>query len=94
MSMQLISEKLLEREIKKIEEQGINEQNELLHSLCKKELAVIKSLKINKIDMRGEIKEVSEKLERQGLYFMDASEFASMKIKSEKYDRIRKMIDE
>ena len=94
MSMQLMSEKLLKREIKSLEEQGINEQNKLLYSLCKKELAVINKLKINKIDLRGEEEELNERLERQGLYFMEPSEFAGMKIKAEKYDRICKLIDE
>lgn len=93
MSMQLISEKLLEQEIKRIEEEGVNEQNELLYFLCRKELAVIEKLKINKIDMRGEIEETKERIERQALYFMDAGEFEAMEEKARKYDLICKITE-
>lgn len=93
MSMQLISEKLLEMEIRKIEEQGITEENECFYSLCRKELAVIERLKIGKIDMRGETEEVKERLEKQGLYFMDVSEFIVLEKKARKYDEICKLID-
>lgn len=88
MSMQLICEKLLEREIKRIEEQGIPKDQEIIYHLCKKELAVIEKLKINKIDMRGEIEEVQERIKNQSLYFMGEKEFEKMEEKARKYDLI------
>lgn len=91
--MQLISEKLLEREIKRLEEAGRPEDQEIIYHLCKKELSVIQKLKVNKIDMRGEIEEVQERIEKQGLYFMDAREFEEMKDKARKYDEICKIIN-
>lgn len=94
MSMQLISEKLLEIEIKRLEEAGRAEDNELLYYQCKKELAVIKNLKINKIDMRGEIEECNQRIENQAIYFMDAGEFEEMEEKARKYDLICNIIGE
>lgn len=93
MSMQLISEKLLEREIKRLEEAGRPEDCELLYYQCKKELAVIKKLKINKIDMRGEIEKTQERIEKQALYFMDIGEFEEMEEKARKYDEICKIMN-
>jgi hypothetical protein len=88
MSMQLISEKLLEREIKRLEDSGRPEESELLYYQCKKELAVIEKLKINKIDMRGEIEEVNQKIASQAIYFMEQQEFETMEEKARKYDII------
>lgn len=88
MSMQLISEKLLEREIKRIEDSGRPEDSELLYYQCKKELAVIEKLKINKIDMRGEIEEAVKRIENQAIYFMEPREFEEMEEKARRYDEI------
>ena len=55
----------MEREIKRLEDSGRPEESELLYYQCKKELAVIEKLKINKIDMRGEIEEVNQKIANQ-----------------------------
>lgn len=92
MSMQLISEELLKQNISQIEKEGINEQNKFLYNICKKELTVIQKLKINKIDMCGEIREVQKRIEKQALYFMDAKEFEEMEEKARKYDEICKII--
>ena len=88
MSMQLISEKLLEREIKRLEDSDRPEESELLYYQCKKELAVIEKLKSNKIDMRGEIEEVNQKIASQAIYFMEQQEFETMEEKARKYDII------
>ena len=88
MSMQLISEKLLEREIKRLEDSDRPEESGLLYYQCKKELAVIEKLKINKIDMRGEIEEVNQKIASQAIYFMEQQEFETMEEKARKYDII------
>lgn len=92
MSMRLISEKLLEREIKRIEKQRIPEECSFFYRQCKKELAVIEKLKINKIDMRGETKEVQKRIENQSLYFMGKKEFEEMEEKAKKYDEICKLV--
>lgn len=88
MSMQLVSEKLLKREIKRLEDSGATEEKGLLYHLCKKELAVIEKLKINKIDMRGEIEETVERIESQAIYFMNPQEFDEMEEKARRYDEI------
>lgn len=92
MSMRLISGKLLEREIKRLEDAGRPEEIEILYYQCKKGLAVIEKLKINKIDMRGEIEEVQKRIENQALYFMGENEFSEMEEKARKYDEICKII--
>lgn len=95
MSMQLVSELLLEREIKRYEESPeLMHENKLFYYLCKKELAVIEKLKINQIDMRGEIKESNQRIESQSIYFMNPQEFEEMKSKSKMYDIIAKLIKE
>lgn len=94
MSMQFISEKLLEREIKRIEDAGRPEKSEILYYQCKKELAVIEKLKINKIDMRGEIEEVNQRIADNAIYFMNPQEFEIMEEKARKYDVIAKLVKE
>lgn len=59
---------------------------------AKKELAVIEKLKINKIDMRGEIEETVKRIENQAIYFMDSKEFELMEEKARKYDEICRFI--
>lgn len=92
MSVQLISEKLLEREIKRLEEAGRPEDQEIVYYLCKKELAVIQKLKINKIDMRGEIDEFDKRIENQSIYFMNPQEFETIEEKARKYDAIALLV--
>lgn len=94
MSMRLISEKLLEREIKRLEDEGRSEESEILYYQCKKELAVIKKLKINKIDMRGEIEEANQRIADNAIYFMNSQEFEEMEKKARKYDVIAGIINE
>lgn len=94
MSMQLISEKLLEREIKRLEDAGRPEESEILYYQCKKELAVIEKLKINKIDMRGNIEEVNQRIADNAVYFMNPKELEEMEEKSRKYDVIAGIINE
>lgn len=94
MSMQLMSEKLLEREIKRLEEDGRPEDEEIIYSLCKKELAIIEKLKINHIDMRGEIEETVKRIENQAIYFMKPQEFEKMEEKARKYDEICKIVNQ
>lgn len=89
MAAQLLSEILLRNEIDKYEKLGgLSEHEKLLYSICKRELAVIERLKINGIDLRGEVSEVKENLERQSLYFIEPEKFQIMKEKARRYDEI------
>lgn len=88
MSMKLMSEILLEREIKRLEDDGIPEDSDILYYLYKKELEVIKKLKISKIDMRGEVDEFNHRIDNQEIYFMDPGEFEAMRMKAKGYDII------
>lgn len=92
MSMQFISEKLLEREIRRLEDAGIQEDNKLLYYQCKKELAVIEKLKINKIDMCGEIEKTNERISRCAIYFMEPGEFEEFEKKANLYDTIKNIV--
>ena len=49
---------------------------------------LVEKLKINKIDMRGEIEEVNQKIASQAIYFMEQQEFETMEEKARKYDII------
>lgn len=89
MAAQLLSELLLQNEIDKYEKlDEMSEQEKLLYTICKKELAVIARLKINGIDLRGEVREVKENLEHQSLYFIEPEKFQIMKEKSRRYDEM------
>lgn len=93
MSMQLVSEILLKQEIKRYEESPeLMQENTLFYNLCKKELVVIENLKINQIDMRGEVYEFNQRLSNQSIFFMDSQEFEEMKEKARKYDIISKVV--
>lgn len=95
MSLQLMSEYLLKQEIRRYENSSeLMRENKLLYHLCKKELAVIEKLKINKIDMRGDVEEFKQKIERQAIYFMNAEEFGKIIEKARKYDCISQIINE
>lgn len=93
MSIQLVSEFLLKREMKRYEESlELMQENAPFYDLCKKELVVIENLKINQIDMRGEVEEFNQRLSNQSIYFMDSQEFEEMKEKVRKYDIISKFV--
>ena len=95
MALQLISEKLLETEVKKRKENPqLVEENELFYSLCEKELLVLSKLKIDEIDMRGETEELKERLERYHVYFIESKEFESMKEKARRFDLIMQLVGE
>lgn len=93
MSMQFISEHLLEETIRQLEEESNLKSNKLLYNLCKKELAVIQKLKINGIDMTGTTNEFNERIEKQAIYFMQPQEFEAMEEKARKYDEICRLIN-
>lgn len=91
--MQLISERLLEIEIKKYESKQVHtDSEEFFYMICRKELALFKKLRIEGVDMCGECDEVDSRLERQALYFMDKAEFDTLEKKAAKYDGIASIV--
>lgn len=92
--MKFMSEMLLKREIKRLENIKRTEDCEALYYLYKKELAVIEKLKINNIDMHGEIPEFNRRIMEQEIYFIKPQEFTAMKEKAEKYDIISAFVKE
>lgn len=89
MSMQLISEKLLEAELLKVKDNPeFVEENELFYSLCKKELALLSKLKIDKIDLSGDAEEVKERIQKYHVYFFEPGEYKEMAEKALRYDMI------
>ena len=93
MSMELISEKLLESEIKRYRNNPeLIKDNEFFFLMCKKELAVMKKLKISGIDMTGNIEDVECRLDKYNVYFIEPNEFDKMEEKARRFDEISKII--
>ena len=91
--MQLISEKLLESEIKDLaDKKDLSNSEELLLNLCRKELSVISKLKIEGIDMTGTVQEVDERIESQSIYFMKKEEFDQIKEKAARFDALKRLM--
>lgn len=91
--MQLISEKLLESEIKDLaDKKDLSNSEELLLNLCRKELSVISKLKIEGIDMTGTVQEVDERIKSQSIYFMKKEEFDQMREKASRLDALKKFM--
>ena len=91
--MQLVSEKLLESEIKELaDKKDLSNSEELLLNLCRKELSVISKLKIEGIDMTGTVQEVDERIESQSIYFMKKEEFDQIKEKAGRFDALKRLM--
>lgn len=91
--MQLVSEKLLESEIKELaDKKNLSNSEELLLNLCRKELSVISKLKIEGIDMTGTVQEVDERIESQSIYFMKKEEFDQIKEKAARFDALKRLM--
>lgn len=87
--MQFICEKLLESQINITPR---NEQDEFFILMCKRELAVIQKLKVEKIDLTGSMEEVTKRLEENHIYFMNSKEYCELYRKAEKFDEIKDII--
>lgn len=91
--MQLVSEKLLEAEIRELTEKTVlSNPEELMLNLCRKELSVISKLKIEGIDMTGTVQEVDERIESQSIYFMKKVDFDQMKEKADRFDALKRLM--
>ena len=78
MSMFLLSEKLLENELKNKPE-VLDVQQEFYYSMVEKELYVIQRLNIEMCDMRGEEKEVADRLEKSEVAILPHDELEEMR---------------
>ena len=90
--MQWMSEWLLSSKIKELSSKNIlvgNEECLLLQ--YQKELEVLNALKIEGIDLRGDIETVKQRLKDNSIYFINKSEFELMRQKASLFDAIKKI---
>ena len=93
MSMFLLSEKLLEKELKEKPE-TLDAQQDFYYSMVEKELYVIQRLNIEMCDMHGEEKEVADRLSRSEILICSPEEaecmYKSVLFKNDIMDIIKK----
>lgn len=87
MSMLLISEKLLQEELKKKPENPTNQQD-FYYSMIEKELYLLKRLNIEKCDMSGEEKEVADRLEHSEILICSHEEAEKIRMSLQFVDDI------
>ena len=78
MSMLLVSEKLLQEELNKKPENP-NDQQDFYYSMVEKELYLVKRLNIELCNMRGEVKEVADRLEHNEILICPQGELEHMR---------------
>lgn len=95
--MKLFSIELLKKEIKNLEikakETLLDEQEKIILSVYRRELLALEKIKIELIDLRGDLSEVIKRLDGQSIYCMTDSEYADLHIKAQKFDQIRYIVD-
>ena len=92
--MQWITENLLKREIDKLSSKdNLDEQDYFLLTQCKKELLVLNKLKIERIDTRGNVEEVENRIKGNSIYFIDKAEYDSMYQKSVLFDAVKSIVN-
>ena len=69
-----------------------DEMDECIKLQYEKELLVLERLKIEGIDLCGDIDIVRERLGNNSIYFCDKQKYNEMEQKAELYDEIRKII--
>ena len=90
--MQWMSERLLSYEIKELScKDNLDENEKFLLLQCQKELEILNVLKIEDIDLRGNIETVRQRLKGNSIYFINKSEFELMKQKASLFDAIKKL---
>ena len=93
MSMLLLSAKLLKREIDKLSERVLDDDEKFLKSLYKKELAVLERLDIEFVDTTGTPDKVEKRLENNAVYFLPKVEFEKMQDKAKRFEFIQDFCD-
>ena len=91
MSMLLISEKLLQEELIKKPENPTDQQN-FYYSMIEKELYLMKRLNIELCNMRGEEKEVADRLEASEILICSHEEAENMRKSVQFKDEIMDVI--
>ena len=91
MSMMLISEKLLEDELKKKPENPTDSQD-FYYSMIEKELYLIKRLNIEMCNMRGDEKEVADRLEHSEILVCTHDEVEEMRKSVSFKDEIKNVL--
>lgn len=93
MSMLLISEKLLQEELKKRPENP-NDQQDFYYSMIEKELYLMKRLNIEMCNMRGDEKEVADRLEHSEILICTHEESEEMRKAVQFKDAILEVVEE
>lgn len=90
MKMLLMSEKLLEKEIKKLsKEESLDEDRAFLKSIYEKELAVLRRLGIEFVNTAWGLDEVKKRLEGSAVYFLPRGILEEAQEKAAKFDTIQ-----
>ena len=90
--MQWMSEWLLSSKIKELSSKTVLAENEKFLLLqYQKELEVLNALKIEGIDLRGNIETVKQRLKDNSIYFINKSEFELLRQKASLFDAIKKI---
>ena len=92
--MEWTTEFLLKREITKLSiKENLSEYDRIMLIQCQKELEVLRRLKIEGIDMRGNIEDIEMRLKDNSIYFMDKAEYDSMHQKSVLFDAVKNVVN-
>lgn len=93
--LNLISIQFLKQEIDRFEQdRSLQYDNPLYYSLAKKELMILEKLAVEYSDLTGTAEELENRLENQKFFLLDSQSVLEMKEKSEKYETIKKFVEE
>ena len=88
--MEWMTELLLQSQINEMEK--ADGPDRLLLSVYKRELAVLKRLRVEGINLSGTVEDVEARLKGNSIYFMDKKEYEIMCRKAMLYDAIKKIV--
>lgn len=93
--LNLISIQFLKREIDRFEQdRSLQYDNPLYYSLAKKELMLLEKIEAEYSDFTGDIQEMERRLKKKKIFLLDPEDVSEMKRKSEKYETIKKFVEE
>lgn len=72
---------------------NLDEHDQFMLLQCQKELEVLRRLKIEGIDMRGNAEDVEMRLKGNSIYFIDKAEYDSMYQKSVLFDAVKNVVN-
>lgn len=92
--MQWATERLLLSKIDEInQKEDKDELDDILLSQCQRELEVLQRLKVEVIDMTGNLEMVKTRLQDNSIYFMKKEEYDSIFQKAILFDEIKKIVN-